>query len=133
MVDIEPILFTEIATKLRAEIPGIFVTGTTVESPQNLPCAAISELTNTTYLRSLDSEFRENHSNIMWQAETFSNLTIGAKAQCKSIMAIIDEIMISRNFARTFSDFIDNSGSGIRRMVARYTAVVSTAGEIYRR
>ena len=133
MIDIEPILFTEIATKLRVEIPGIFVTGTIVDSPQNLPCAAISETSNTTYQRTLDSEFKENHANIMWQAEAFSNLVVGAKAHCKSIMAIIDEIMISRNFARTFSDFIDNSGSGIRRMVARYTAVVSTAGEIYRR
>lgn len=131
----EPELFTELATALRAAFPSpqIFVTGEIVSAPPQFPCASIVERANTTYTRTLDSSNKENHAAVMWQMDYYSNLTSGRKSQCKTIAAVVDNIMIAKNFVRTMLEPVDNAGAGIYRITARYTAVVSNNKQIYRR
>lgn len=135
IVDIESILFTELATALRAAFPSpqIFVTGEAVSAPATFPCASIVEKSNTTYDRTLDSANKEHHARLLWQFDFYSNLTSGKKTQCKAMATVVDNIMIGYNFTRTFFEPVDNVGAGIYRMAARYTAVAGTNKQIYRR
>lgn len=133
MIDLEPELFTILATALRAAFSGIFVTGEAVSAPAAFPCASIVERSNTTYSRTLDSANKEHHANLMYQCDYYSNLTSGKKTQCKAMAKVVDDIMIGYNFTRTFLEPVDNVGAGIYRMTARYTAVADNDKRIYRR
>ena len=132
MIDIYNELYDIIATALRAEFPGIFVTGTVVSAPPQFSAVSLVERSNTTYRRSLDGEGVENHSSLMWECQYFSNLNSGAVAQCRAIAKVVDDIMISYNFMRTMFEQIPNEAPGITRMVARYVGLVSADGEMYR-
>ncbi len=134
MVDIENEVFNTVATALRAEIPSIFVSGESVAAPASFPCATLVEMDNSTFMRTLDSTLAENHATVMYQAEAFSNLTSGKKAQCKLIMSIIDEQMLGMGFVRVGGgpQEMPNADKTKYRMVARYRAIVSANSTVYR-
>ena len=134
MIDIESQVFSMCASALRAEFPNMFVTGESVNAPPSFPCAAIREMSNSTYLRSLDNALKEHHANVMIQCEFFSNLKSGKKAECRKMAAIVDEVMLSNGFTRTFMQPVENPADNTKhRIVSRYTAVVSENKMIYRR
>ena len=130
-IDFEPILFTEIAEALRDKHNDMAVTDVAVATPPRFPAAAVFEMSNTTYTRSLDT--KERHAVTSWQAEVFSDDPWAARYRCKEIMQTIDEIFLKYNFTRTFGEFVANADSRIARRVHRYTAVVSNDGVMYRR
>ena len=132
MIDIENQLFSELATALRSDFAGIFVTGEITSAPPQFPCASIVEKSNSTYERTLDSANRENHARLLWQCDFYSNLASGRKSQCKAMAKVIDDIFIGHNFVRAFLEPTDNADTKIYRMTARYTAVVSKDNRIYR-
>jgi len=134
MINIEAEVFNTVATALRSEFTGIFVSGEYVSAPPSFPAAVGREMDNSTYLRSLDSSGQENHASVMWQWESFSNLTSGRKSQCKAIMAIIDTEMQKMGFIRIGQgpSEVPNADTSIYRMVARYRAVISTNSKTYR-
>ena len=139
MVNIFNILFTEIAETLEAEFPTstepgrpILVSGTALDSPQIMPCAAIFEIDNTTHQRTLDSARKEHHSRLHWQVEAYSNIVPGALAQAREIIRVIDDVLTKYAFVRIMCQPMDNIGGGITRIVARYTVVIGTDGLTFR-
>lgn len=134
MIDIENELFTKVATALRAEYPKIFVTGEYVKAPPSFPCVMFVEMDNTPYRRTQTDVDMENHVTIMYEVDVFSNKTKGKKAECKAIVKIVDDIMLSLGFDRPFLNPIPNQDDAtIYRMKGRYIAVVSKDNVIYRR
>ena len=133
--DIENTVFSTVATALRAEFPGIFVAGETVAAPSTFPAVTLVEQDNSTYQRTLDSSGIENHAVLMYQAEVYSNLSVGKKAQCRAIMTVIDTEMQKLGFVRLGSGPmpIPNADATKYRMVARYRATISKDKIIYRR
>lgn len=132
MVDIEYQLYTELAKALRDEYKGIFVTVEPVLSPSKFPAVSFAERSNTTYIRTLDSSHSENHSQVMYQVDIYSNKKTGAKAECKAIAGFIDRLMRSYNFVRSFLEPVDNIDLDVYRMTARYTGVISKEKQVYR-
>lgn len=134
MIDIENELFTKIATALRTQFSGIFVTGEYVAAPPSFPCAMIVEADNITYRESQTSTENENHATVMYEVNVYSNKTSGRKSEAKAIMAVIDDIMLRLNFDRMFLDAVPNlHDATIYRLTARYIAVISKDEVIYRR
>lgn len=134
MIDIESGLFTAVATALRAAYEGIYVSGEFVNQPPRFPAVYFEEQDNSVLQRTQDSGSLENHAEVMYQVEVYSNLNKGKKAQAKAIMATVDEIMAAKGFTRTFKNPIRNMNDPtIYRMAARYMAVVGRDNEIYRR
>lgn len=125
MDDLENVIFSTVATALRAAFAGIFVSCESVAVPASFPCATLVEMDNTTFTRTLDSNLTENHASLMYQAECFSNLSSGKKEQCKSIMAVIDTQMLGMGFVRVGSgpQEMPNADKTKYRMVARYRGV----------
>jgi hypothetical protein len=134
MIDIETELFTNIANRLRTKFGVDFtVCGETVLAPSKFPCACIEEVDNSSYARSLDSSGCEKHAELVYDVNTYSNKTKGKKAECKQILAVIDEYFTSIGFARTTKNPIPLDDATKYRLFARYSAVVSKDGTIYRR
>lgn len=134
MIDIENEVFNRVATRVREQFPDIFITGEYVNSPSSFPAVSIVEADNSTRVDTIDSGSNENHANVMYEINVYSNKTTGKKSECKSIMALIDEEMLSMGFSRSTLTPVPNEyDSTIYRMVGRYKASVSSDFEIFRR
>jgi hypothetical protein len=135
VINIESEVFNAVATALRSEFTGIFVSGESVAAPSSFPAVTLVEQDNSTYQRSLDSSGSEKHAVVMYEANAYSNLGSGKKKQTRAIMAIIDDEMQDMGFVRIGSSpaEVPNADKTIYRMVARYRATVSKDKIIYRR
>lgn len=134
MIDIENELFTEIATAIRTEFPGAYVVGEYVNAPSKFPAVYIVEMDNSVYRAGRDTSGIENFADVMYQVDVFSNKNKGKKAECKSIMAFIDDMFAQRGFTRSYLNPVPNIDDGtIYRMTGRWVATVGKNNEIYRR
>lgn len=134
MIDIENVIFNRVATKVRDKYPGIYMTGEYVKSPSSFPAVSLMEMDNATRTDTIDSGSNENHANVMYEVNVYSNKTTGKKSECKAIIALIDEEMLALGFARnTLTPVPNMNDSTIYRMVGRYRASVSADMKIYRR
>ena len=134
MIDIESAVFNQVATRVREVFPDIFMVGEYVNSPSSFPAVSLIETDNSTRVDTIDSGSNENHANVMYEVNVYSNKTVGKKSECKAIIALIDEEMLSMGFARnTLTPVPNEYDSTIYRMVGRYRAAVSSKHEIYRR
>ena len=133
MIDIENEVFTEVATKVRAEYPDIYMVGEYVNTPSQFPCVSLIEMDNQSYQQTEDSGSVENHASVMYEVDIYSNRKVGKKAECKAIATLIDELMLARGFARIMLQPIPNVDDSIYRITSRYRAIVSKDKKIYRR
>lgn len=134
MIDIENTVFNTVATKVREQYPDIYMTGEYVKSPSSFPAASLVEMDNATRTDTIDSGSNENHANVMYEVNVYSNKATGKKSECKAIIALIDKEMLALGFARNMLNPVPNmNDSTIYRMVGRYRATVSSNHEIIRR
>lgn len=134
MIDIENEVFSRIATVLREQFSGVFVTSEYTPTPAAFPAVSFVQMDNSAYQQALDSAEIEKYTVLMFQVDCYSNLSSNRKSQCKAIMAIIDEQMYNLGFVRISSGPIDmpNAETSIYRMTARYRAVVNNQNYIFR-
>lgn len=134
MIDIETEVFDTISTAVRNAYKGVFMTGEYVKSPPSFPCVSLIETDNQVYRNTRDSGSIENHVQVLYEVNVYSNKTSGKKAQCKEIIAFIDSKMEALGFTRTLMNPVPNEEDAtVYRMTARYRAVVSKDKTIYRR
>ena len=134
MIDIENKVFHRVSTKVREKFPNIFMTGEYVRSPSSFPAASLVEMDNASREDTIDSGSNENHANVMYEVNVYSNKKTGKKSECKAIIALIDAEMLAMGFVRSTLTPVPNEyDSTIYRMVARYRATVSADHTIYRR
>ena len=134
MIDIENAVFNRVVMRVREVFPDIFMTGEYVKSPPFFPAVSMVEMDNSTRVETIDSGSNENHTNVMYEVNVYSNKTAGKKTECREILALIDEEMLAMGFSRSTMTPVPNEyDSTIYRMVVRYRATVSSNHKIYRR
>ena len=134
MIDIENEVFDRVATRVREQFPDIFMTGEYVSSPASFPAVSLVEMDNSILESTMDSGSNENHANVMYEVNVYSNKTTGKKTECKKIIALIDMEMSAIGFVRSTLTPVPNEyDSTIYRVVGRYRAAVSSNHTIYRR
>lgn len=134
MIDIEVDVYDIVYQKAVKQFPNLFMTGEYVRSPSSFPCVSLVEMDNAAYRKTQTSDSVENHAEVMFELNTYSNKTNGRKAECRAIMVFLDSVMGSLGFTRMMMKPIPNlNDATIYRMVARYKAVVSNDKKIYRR
>ena len=138
MINIEEEVFGEISDKVYARFgdkyPDLFMTGEYVKSPPSFPCVSIVEMDNAVLRSSLTSTGRENHAVVMYEVNVYSNKKDGSKAECKEIIAYVDELLMELNFYRMMLEPIPNvDDATVYRMLGRYRAVISKDKTIFRR
>lgn len=133
MIDIENQVFTKVATALRSSFSGIDVKSVTTFTPASFPCACIEEVDNASYRASRDSGSNENHADLMYEVNVYSNKKDKGKSECKAIFAAIDGVMERLGFTRSAKYPAPYGEPMTYRLVGRYSAVVSQNNVIYRR
>ena len=125
MIDIENIVIDKVIERLTNSFENITVSSEETKTPASFPAVLILEKSNTVYLDSRD-ENKENHANIMFQADIYDNDVNDKKATCKRISSELDSIMQEMGFTRTMREPIANlEDATIYRITMRFTAVAS--------
>lgn len=125
MIDIENIVIDKVIERLTNSFENITVSSEETKTPASFPAVLILEKSNTVYLDSRD-ENKENHANIMFQADIYDNDVNDKKATCKRISSELDSIMQEMGFTRTMCEPIANlEDATIYRITMRFTAVAS--------
>ena len=134
MINIESEVFDSIAMVVRSEYPGAYVVGEYVKSPSQFPCVSIVEMDNVAYDKTQSSGGLENHADVTYEVNIYSNKTSGKKSECKVIASLIDTEFETLGFSRTMLQPIPNvDDATIYRMTGRYRGVVSKDLKIFRR
>lgn len=116
-------IFDPIATALREQFNGIYVTGEYVDAPPQFPAVSIIEADNYLDYEKASSKADEEYSIIMYEVEVFANLTSGKQKQARDILEFIDAILYDLNFIRLSAMPVPNmANTSIYRLVARYRA-----------
>ena len=124
MIDIENEIFNIISEKLRAKYQGIYISGEYVKSPPSFPSVSLIEMDNEIYRSTRTNESIENHVQVMYEINVYSNKIKGKKTEAKSIMSVIDSEFARLGFMRIMYNPIPNElDATIYRLVARYRAV----------
>ena len=126
-------IFDPIATALREQFDGIYVTGEYVDAPPQFPAVSIIEADNYADYEKRSSKANEEYSIVMYEVEVFTNLKSGKQMQAREILDFIDAILYDLNFTRLSAMPVPNmANTSIYRLVARYR--VETDGTtLYRR
>lgn len=133
MIDCENEIFNIVARAIKDVYPDIYISGEYVKSPPSFPAVALVEMDNTAYGRTQTNEV-ENHVELLYEVNIYSNKTSGKKSECKDIASLIDNEMSALGFSRTMLQPIPNMDDAtIYRMTGRYRAVVSKDKMIFRR
>lgn len=124
MIDIENIIFTQLATALRTAYQGISVYGEYIETPAKFPCVTIVEADNQVYKHTRDLSGVEHYAKVMYEINVYTNKSDTKKADGKAIVNTIDTLMTGLLFTRTFTGQTPNIDRTIYRFTLRYEAVV---------
>ncbi len=134
MIDVEAEIFDTVYAAVREKYPNVYMTGEYVKSLPSFPCVSLIEADNQIYPNTRTTEHIENHAQVLYEVNVFSNKKSGKKAECKAIAALIDRKMEALGFTRILLNPIPNEAEAtVYRMVARYRAIISKENIIYRR
>lgn len=129
MLEIENDVFDTVATELRSQHAGIFVSGEFVDTPAKFPAVTIVEADNRVFDR-MRTRRIENAARVMYEVQIFSNKASGKKAEAKEIANTADGVFANLGFTRTMRSQVANlKDATIYRIVCRYEAVVGENGE----
>lgn len=132
MIDIESTVFDCVATALREEYKGISVVSTSSDTPAKFPTVCLWEQDNSCYAPSQTAECRENHAQLMYQCEVYSNRQSGKKAQAREIAAFVDRKMQELGFIRTFGQPVPNvADMTIYRYTMRFSGIIGRDNIVY--
>lgn len=134
MIDIETEIFSIVANAVRTAYPDAYVVGEYVKSPPRFPSISIVEIDSTAYDRTQTSGSLENHADLTYEVNIYSNKTSGKKSECKTIASLIDNEFAALGFSRAMLQPIPNlDDATIYRMLGRYRGVVSKDKKVFRR
>ena len=134
MIDFLNEIFTTVASAVRSEHTGAFVTGEYTRSPSKFPTVTIDEIENVTMSNLVDSSGEEKFSGLAYRIQVFSNKTAGKKAEARDIFKTADSVMIGLGFQRvTYMTTPEIYDSTIYSITATYEATVNVNGVFFRR
>ena len=134
MITVENEIFDIMAKAVGVQYPDAYVVGEYVPAPSQFPCISIVEFDNSAYDKTQTSGSLENHADIGYEINIYSNKTSGKKSECKAIASLIDNEFATLGFSRTMLQPIPNMDDAtIYRITGRYKGVVSKDKYVCRR
>ena len=104
MIDVESLIFSQVAEALRVAFPGIFVSGEYVDTPAKFPAVTIVESDNTIVQRMRTANI-ENAATLMYEVNVYTNTVGYKKSEAKDIMEAVDGEFSKLGFARTMQSY----------------------------
>lgn len=132
MIDIEFEVVDLLSEHLESEFPDILITSEDLRAPSVFPAVSIVEADNYTTVSTSDSKTNENHVDVMYEINVYSNKSNGKKSEAKKILKSIDKVLEAKGFYRIYTSPLNMENATIYRLVSRYRARVSLDHTIYR-
>ena len=144
MIDVENLVFDTVFNAVHAVFPDVDVEKGFNEEMATFPCVVIRETNNVPVQRTITDECAENHTQVTYQADAYSDKAGTARSECKALLKVVDDAMTnvsSMKFRRTHMSEALNIKRTIFRQYARYTVIVekgtvngdTTTFQLYRR
>ena len=134
MINVESDVFNIVSIAIKTVYPDLYISGEYVKSPPKFPAVSLVEVDNSAYTRTQTDSNVENHAELLYEVNVYSNKKSGKKSECKEIAALIDNELAALGFSRTMLQPIPNMDDAtIYRMTGRYRAVASKDNTIFRR
>lgn len=133
MIDVESEVFGELDEYLRGSFPDIHTSSEENRSPAKFPFVSAVEADSTTRTDTSDSGSIENHVNVMFEINVYTNKSSGSKSQAKEIFAAVDTWFLRHGFVRTMKNPVNMDDATKYRITARYSGSVSKDMKVYRR
>jgi len=133
MIDIENEVITLVTDELFAQNITASVESVLNLNPSVFPTVCVEEIENSSYELSADSYSNENHASVGYEINVFTNDVSGKKQKAKSILDVIDRMLLARGFYRISKNALSLDNGTKYRLIARYRANVSRDNTIYRR
>ena len=102
-------------------------------TPPTFPTVCVEEISNSSYDFSADSKSVENHAEVGYEINIFTNSLNGKKSEGKGILKVIDDKLISIGFTRISKTQLALDEGTKFRLIARYSATVGKNDIIYGR
>lgn len=122
MIEIESKVYSPIATALKAQFSGIYVTSEPAPIPPADLAVSIVQQDSFSSPRKQDNTLTERFATVMFQVDVYSNKVSGKKSEAKAVLNLIDTMLFDMNFMRLSLQPIPMEDSGYYRLTARYRA-----------
>jgi len=96
--------------------------------PSSFPAAYIFEV-NRYDRGAINLKRTDKMKFVTWEAQVFSNLTVGAVDEAYSVMTDIDDAFARLGFTQTYCQPIDNADPTIYRLMGRWTRLIGDGDE----
>lgn len=134
MIDYLNEIFNTVAEPVRAEHPGVTVTGEYTRKPSKFPTVTLDETQNVTVENLEDSSDTEQFAGLTYRLQVFSNKQSGKKAEARAIFATADRGLRSLGMRRiTYTTTPEIYESTIYSITATYEAIADADGVLYKR
>ena len=134
MIDVNNIVFTNVATVVRDNHAGTIVTGEYTRKPSKFPAVTLDEIQNVMVDWLEDSSNEEKFAGLGYKLRVCSNKQNGKKAEAREIFATADAEMRRMGFRRvSYTTTPEIYKSTIYEITATYEAIVSWDGYVYAR
>ena len=125
MIDIETAIYTRVREGVKAAYPSASISGIYTETPSAFPFVSFVEAANSAYYPTETLGHIENHAQVVYQADIYSNNVTQGKSACKGIASVIDEVMTDLGFRRTSAMQTPNIDRSLYRITMRFEGVIS--------
>ena len=133
MISIENQVYTGLSTALTTYDENIQTSGVFTNTPSSYPFVSIEEIDNAPYTLGMDSCKIENFVSVAYEIIVFVKNQNLKKSNANSIANVVDTYMQGLGFIRDMKYARQNDDETDYRIYLRYSAVVSSKEEIYRR
>lgn len=131
--DVESEVYGEFALYMAEKFPELSLSNTEDRSPAKFPHLSLVEADNVTRIDTADSGSVQNHVNVMFEMNIYTNRSGAPKSQAKAIYAEADAWFLRHGFVRTMKQPVNMDDATKHRIVARYTGCVDKNMKVYRR
>lgn len=132
MTDIENIIINRIDNALETAGYKDILGSTYQDVPASFPWVFFEQSDSYEHVSEHNSSRTNNHDTVVFEADIYSNKTVGAKGECKDILKVIDDEMVSLGFSRTTAQPMRPTSDLYKaRTFARYRANVDSNKYIY--
>ena len=131
MIDIENAVINKVTIDVRSQFlstyPVLKVYSITPERPESFPCIVVEMISDITAKKTLEfGKTTENHADVTFQVDVYTNNGIDRKETAKTIFDFVDITMQNMGFVRILATPTPNIDRTVYRITGRYTGRVDT-------
>ena len=134
VTDIESIVIDDLNTLIKAQFPTALIRSTEEQRPTSFPFIHIRETDNYAHERTMTAQAKENHTNLTYTVDVYSNAPTGERAQARAVMGIVSKYFRGIGFYRISTRTTPNPlDTNVERLTAMFNAVIDKNNHTFRR